>query len=278
LNKLILGSNSAEDKVKYFGNVSSSEQALLYQKLPQNAKEIVLSAFLWEAGYLAGSDGSWTQWDGLPPAEKAAMKIKFNEFLNYLPAGQAGPLLNERPDLIPRTGANLSRVDLTGWDPGIVASGLTLTYSDLSYAKVTPAQLNSAGELDYMKLRGVDLSSWDEPQIVLTGVDLRETKMTSTQLNKVFYYGSANLSGLNLTGLDLTPRLRPDGRTFRGDVSNVDFSNTNITAAQLAQASDLGRTKLANTGITRPILEAAIAVAGRSDDPPLGLDTIEYDN
>ncbi len=277
LEKLIEGYNAATDKVKYFGSLSAEDQAILYQELPEDHKESVVSAFLWERGYLAGSDGSWTQWDGLPPAEKAAMKIKFNAFLNYLPPGQAGPLLNNRPDLIPWTGANLSKVDLTGWDPGIVTSGLALTYTDLSYAKVTPTQLNAAGELDYAKLRGVDLSGWDEPHIVLTGVDLRETRMTSTQLNKVFYYGSANLSGLNLSGLDLTPRLRPDGRTFRGDVSNVDFSNTNITADQLAQASDLEGVKLANTGITRPLLEAAIEAAGKKDNPPTGLDTVGFD-
>lgn len=277
LNKLILGYNSAEDKVKYFGNLSSSEQALLYQELPQNAKEIVLSAFLWEAGYLAGSDGSWTQWPGLPPAEKAAMKKKFNEFLKALPSGEAGEVLNKRSDLIYFTRADLSGVDLTGWDPGI-SIDMDLRYTDLSNAKITIQQLDEIDKLDFAKLRGIDLSGWETPNDILRGVDLRDTKFSSNQLNGLLFYGLANLSGLNLAGLDLSPRQLPDGSKFQGDVNGVDFSNTNITASQLARAYDIGSAKLKGTGITRATLVQAIKEAGREESPPLGLDTVIYDN
>jgi uncharacterized protein YjbI with pentapeptide repeats len=272
-NKLVEAYNASEDKVEYFGSLSASDQAKLFVLLPENSKKAVLSAFYWEAGTLETSDGYFVDFPGLSLTEMRAMKSKFNEFLRLLPAGTAGPTLNLKRDLVDDTKPDLSGVDLTGWNTKDVNG----YYANFSGAKLTGEQLRVMNPtLSYANLSNIDLSGWDPYLKTLTGVDLRGSKMNGTQLNRAYSYQGANLSGLNLEGLDVAPRTIEDVHQFVGNISGVNFSNTNITAQQIAQASVIFNINLTNTGITRESLLAAIRDAGRESNPPSGLDTVIF--
>lgn len=241
--------------------------------LPEDHKKSVLSAFYWEAGTLETSDGYFLDFPGLNLVEMRAMKAKFNQFLRLLPSGTAGSTLNLKRDLVDDTKPDLSGVDLTGWN----TEGIVGYFTDFSGAKISGEQINAMDQLISMaNFANVNLSNWDSYLKTLTGVNLSGTRVTGDQLNRAYSFRNANLSGLDVSSLQLFPREIDDGHQFVGNIDGVNFSNSNITAAQLARASSLRGINLQGTGITSQSLQAAIVAAGKESNPPSGLDTIIF--
>jgi uncharacterized protein YjbI with pentapeptide repeats len=274
MSKLINEYNASEDKVKFFGELSAVDQAKLFVLLPDDQKRAVLSAYYWEAGMYQTDDGYSINFPGLPLQEMRALKAKFNEFLRLLPDGTAGPTLNLKRDLVDNTKPDLSGINLTGWDTTNVVG----YYANFSGSKLTGEQINKMDPLLSMaNFSNIDLSNWDPYLKTLTGVNLTGTKITGTQLNRAYSFRSANLSGLDLRDLDVSPRIIADIHQFTGNIEGVNFSNSMITAEQIARASVITNINLSNTGITRESLQAAIIAAGRESDPPTGLNTVIFD-
>ena len=113
-------------------------------------------------------------------------------------------------DFVNLTGADLTRVDLTG----VKLNGSNLTGADLTRADLTEAKLILAN------LTGADLARADLIGANLTGADLTEAILTVANLTR------ADLRGADLTRADL-----------RGaDLTGADLTGANLTGADLREA------------------------------------------
>jgi len=169
------------------------------------------------------------------------------------------------------TDANLSNADLTGANlehaglkgAGLAGADLTdadLTDADLAWASLTYANLSNAdlawASLTYANLTDVNLSNAD-----LTGADLLGTNISNSQLRSAsnltrVHLGtictpppgectqSPDLTGWDLSGLDLT-----DATLYDLDLSNADFTGTDLTGARL-QSVNLTNANLTGTNLT----------------------------
>ena len=155
--------------------------------------------------------------------------------------------------------SNISGVNLSGLNTlgGLNLTGKSIAAMDFSNSNITGEQLNGAnlGHWgDGANLSGVtNLSGFNTTGKDLSGTNFAGSGITAAQLNQSVDFRYANLSNLNLTGLDTT------GRNLA-----VNFSGSSITITQLLGGASIAGAHLVDVNFTREELQSALGAAGKT--------------
>lgn len=158
--------------------------------------------------------------------------------------------------------AILSNVKVTGGTPDF--SGKDLSGANLfRITGFTGAALNNAQSLEGATL-SMNLQGFDATGKSLKGVNLSGSQnFQPTMINN-----ASDLTGVNFTNLKNLQGLETQGKNLSGAV----FTSSNLTANQLAAASNISNVTVSSTRISKAQLEAALTAAGK--DPQLASEVV----